>query len=422
MSLGSGTSTIGDDNAHLPNNLGLNRFSYADDVLWTRGAHSIRFGLDLDRIQENDSAPFDMGGTYSFTSLSTFLAGVPASATATISGQGPNAYRYVRYVELLPYIQDQWRVSRKLTANVGVRYEFMNNPSCRPCVLLGPDGNLSQAVATAPNFGYVTTTQVFQKNPSLHNIAPRVGLAYDPFSDHKTSIRAGFGIFYDLIEGDYYMSGLWGAPPDYAITLANPPTFPVPISTFSANALITPGAISSTSPPLSNSGVDTWFAQKTPHMDQWNLNVQHEFWDHTIVTLAYVGSAGIDLANGVTLNPALPTATGQYETLTAAGKLVATPLQYTHILLPTGIVAYGGATEESMMGRANYNAMQFSLNHPIRHSVQLNVAYTYSRCMDIGSADSGFLYCVQPILRGLIPITIKRTTGRAVLISRMQCG
>ena len=267
----TGLSVLGQDNSHLPYALGLNRFTYGDDVLWNLGAHSIRFGIDIDRVQYNDQGPFDLGGVYSFNSLSNLLSAAPASYAATVQGV-TDAFRYVRETEFFPYIQDEWRVSRKLTVNLGLRYELMNNPTCTPCTLLGPNGNIAQAVPDATSFGYSTITHVFAKNPTLGNYAPRIGLAYDPFGDHKTSIRAGFGMFYDLIEARTYMPGLWAAPPAYSISIQNPTSFPFP------NANITPAALTQSpavlgAQPLTNPGDGVWRRHAHPPGDP----VEHQY-------------------------------------------------------------------------------------------------------------------------------------------------
>jgi hypothetical protein len=383
----TGLSGIGEDNSHLPYALGLNRFTYGDDVLWTKGAHSIRIGVDIDRVQYNDQGPFDLGGVYSFNSLSNLLASSPSSYAATVQGVN-DAFRYVRELEFFPYIQDEWRATRKLTLNLGLRYEWMNNPSCRPCSVLGPNGNVLQANPANGSFGYVTVNNVFATNPTTKNFAPRIGLAYDPFGDHKTSIRAGFGMFYDLMEARTYMPTLWAAPPTYAITFTNPTQFPVPNSSVQASALTASPALVSAQ-PLTNSGDPVWTDHRTPRQIQWNFNVQRELWDHTVFTIGYVGSSGIDLIDSLGVNPAVPNANGTYSTLSSAGKVVPN-VRYNQAVLPgSGVVAYGGVSDLFAAGHSSYNALQTTVSHPLSHDVQMQANYTWSKCMDANSVTTG---------------------------------
>jgi outer membrane receptor protein involved in Fe transport len=383
----TGLSRIGQDNSHLPYNLGLNRFSWADDVLWTRGAHSLRFGAQLDRVQYNDQGPFNLGGVYSFNSLSNFLAGTPATYNATVQGVR-DAFRYVRATEFFPYVQDEWRATRKLTLNLGLRYEIMNNPSCRPCTLLGPNGDVTQAVPAPPDFGYSSVNRVFAKNPTLGNYAPRVGFAYDPFGDHRLAIRAGFGMFYDLIEARTYMPGLWAAPPSNAIQFQNPSSFPVPNSSVTSSALVASPAVVGQQ-PISNPGNPVWSNTKTPHMMQWNLNVQRELWDHTVLSLGYVGSAGINLIDAINANPSVANANGQYSTLDSAGRVVLNNRLNSRIIPGSNVTAYGTMTQDLVSGHSSYNSLQTSVNHPLNHDVQMQFNYTFSKCMDANSVTAG---------------------------------
>jgi hypothetical protein len=383
----TGLSRLGDDNSHLPYNLGLNRFSFGDDVLWTRGAHSVRFGMQVDRVQYNDNGPFNLGGVYSFNSLANLLSAAPATYAATVVGVH-DAFRYVRETEYLPYIQDEWRATRRLTLNLGLRYELMNNPSCRPCNLLGPNGNVAQADPAAPNFGYTTIDRVFAKNPTLGNYAPRIGFAYDPFGDHKTAIRAGFGMFYDLMESRTYMPGLWAAPPAFAITFQNPSLFPVP------NSSVTPAALTASpalvgAQPLGNPGNPVWTNTHTPKMIQWNLNVQREVWDHTLLTVGYVGSAGIDLIDALNVNPTVANARGQYSTLDASGRVVLNDRVNSRRIPGSNVTAYGTMTDDLVSGHSSYNSLQTSVSHPLSHDVQMQFNYTYSKCMDANSVTTG---------------------------------
>src|SRR5579883_2663992 len=259
-----------------------NKFPIADDVIWTRGAHSFRFGASVSRVQSNFQQQGWWGGFYSFSSIANFLQGIPNLFQGPEPGQ-TDSYRDFREIDLAGYIHDEWKVLPRLTVNIGLRYDFVTNPTTN----VHPLNTLIN-----PPFGtFQRVPNVFASNPSLHNIGPRVGIAYDPFGDHKTSIRAGFGIFYDPIEARSYASGYYFNPP-YALAFVPNPAFPNPF----------PGALP---PPAQLVGVD-YHTVNTPHMYQWNFNIQRQLFESTTLTVGYVGSRGLHLYAARDINPVLP--------------------------------------------------------------------------------------------------------------------
>ena len=148
------------------------------------------------------------------------------------------------------------------------------------------------------------------------------------------------------------------------------------------------------------SGGDT----RTPQEIQWNINIQREIWDHTLFTVGYVGSAGIDLIDALNENPTVANALGQYSTLTSAGKVVLNNRLNSNLLPGSNLVAYGGMTDYVAGGHSSYNALQTTLSHPLSHDVQMQANYTWSKCMDDNSVTTGQeLRSANP--RGRIPIT-----------------
>ena len=106
---------------------------------------------------------------------------------------------------LEPYIQDDWKINKRLTVNLGVRYEWASNPTTangETFQLPGETniGKISIMLPTSTESSFITTrTHVFNSNPNVKNIDPRIGLAFDPFADHKTSIRAGFAMYHEPV-------------------------------------------------------------------------------------------------------------------------------------------------------------------------------------------------------------------------------
>ena len=339
-----------------------NRYAIGDDLLWTHGAHSIRMGFSGDRFLNNSWNPINEDVVWTFTSFANFLAGQSSLESGVVPSPANTAHRDYFQYDFNPYIQDDWKVTPKLTLNLGLRWEFYSNPSER-------HDNLFAITNFATATGYSRIPNVFQSNPSLKNWDPRVGLAYDPFADHKTSIRAGFGMFHDPISVQSYQTGFGGAPPWLASTIigtTNPATNP---------------AIYPFAPTLANAPIPSqtlpWYypINTTPYMIQYNLNVQREILPATVLSVGYVGSHGIHLLTGIESNPPIPTidSSGVYHFTNAAG--VQNPRENT---------ALGYFPTERPISTSRYNALQVSLNRRFSRSVQAQVAYTWSRCMDDG--------------------------------------
>jgi len=338
-----------------------NKFPLADDVFWTHGAHSLRFGATLDRVQSNFQQQGWWGGFYTFPGLAAFLQG----SASLFQGPEPgltDSYRDFRERELDLYIQDEWKVLPKLTVNAGVRWEFVTNPTTN----VHPLNTLIN-----PPFGaFQRVPNVFASNPSLHNIDPRIGLAYDPFNDHKTAIRAGFGIFYDPIRARSYASGYYFNPP-YALAFVPLPAFPNPF----------PGALP---PPAQLVGVD-YHTTVTPHMYQWNFNIQRELFEATTLTVGYVGSRGLHLYAARDINPVLPTTVNGVQVFGVPRGATAVGIVSNPRLNPAG----AALSSEAPVGDSSYNSLQVGLNRRFSHGVQTQLSYTWSKCMDDASGTYG---------------------------------
>ncbi len=343
-----------------------NRYALGDDVLWTHGAHSIRLGFAGDRLLNNSWNPISENVVWTFTSFNNLLAGNASVASGVIPAPGNTAHRDYFQTDFNPYIQDDWKVTSKLTVNLGLRWEFYSNPTERHDLLYTIT---NYATAT----GFTQVPNVFKTNPSMGDIDPRIGIAYDPFADHKTSIRAGFGIFHDPISVQAYQTGYGGAPPWGQSTLVGTPTNPVPYP-FPPSASNAASILPSQTLP--------WYypISTTPYMIQYNLNIQREIAPSTVLTVGYVGSHGVHLITGIEVNPPTPTidASGVYHFTNAAG----TPnprLNPALAYFPT----------EQTISTSAYSALQVILNRRITRNLQAQVAYTWSRCMDDGSFGIG---------------------------------
>jgi outer membrane receptor protein involved in Fe transport len=347
-----------------PFGLYVNHFVFGDDVIWSRGAHSIRFGFNLDRTQDNTNVSAGNGGVWVFSNLLSLLQNSPTQFQGPQNGFDDTT-RDMRELFIDPYINDEWKVLPRLTLNIGLRYEWNANPSER----LNKLTNFVQL----PQGGLVSVPNAYARNPSKNNWAPRVGFAWDVFGDHKTSVRGGFGIFYDVITAKQYSPGYFRSLPYTLSTQSSPPfTYPVPFSAAAAASL-----------PTYNSLVD-YQAANTPYQMQYNLNVQRDLGHAMILSVGYVGSRGVKLTDQRDTNPPAYTtnAAGQQ----VLGSLVVNGTKVT--VTPNARInpKYGFLITRQTWGSSNYNSLQTSLNRRFTNRWQMQASYTFSKSLDYGSA------------------------------------
>jgi hypothetical protein len=352
----------------------LNRYTEADDILWTRGAHSIRIGASVSRFQNNSWNPISENAVWTFTSfgcptnpalVGCFLSGNALTVNGVVPAPGKTAYRDYRQTDIAPYVQDDWRVTSKLTLNLGLRWQFMTNPTERLNRLYA-----IKDFATATGFSNIPN--IFRENPSWKNFGPRIGLAYDPFGDHKTSIRAGFGIFYDPITVQAYQTGFGGAPPWAQ-------------STLNGSLAIYPFAPTKDSPVLPAQTIPwDYRIHTTPYMMQYNFNIQREVARDTVLTLGYVGSHGVHLLTGIEKNPPVPTIDSNGVYHFPSGATFVNGL-YVNRVNPH----LGNFSPLEPISTSRYNSLQTILNRRFSRSVQAQVAYTWSKCIDDGAFGVG---------------------------------
>lgn len=396
----------------LPFNTTQNRYTEADDITWTHGAHNVKFGASFSRLQSNTFMPFFQGGNWAFPGgLAQFVAGTPfwnppgtpqncppgqnipgtnigciAVPTVAISaplGSYPN--RDYRSWDFFPYIQDDWKVSKKLTVNAGVRWEYTSNPiDTHNQLFYVPDIANANPGGKVPF--WVNVPHVMANNPAWKNFNPRIGFAYDAFSDHKTSIRGGFGIFHELIGAQNYSPAFWAAYP-----------WPLTVGLFATYPTNTAGFFNA-GQPSAFPGWD-YNNNNTPYVMQYNLNIQRQLASSTVLTVGYVGSHGVHLFTGREANPSLVCSPQQgpgcanptlgYQLFANGGPGgfmgTGTPGNVTRNPRVNNALSTFPNLESSSTSR--YNSMLIDLNRRFTNNFQAQVSYTLSRCTD----DGGYL-------------------------------
>ena len=366
----------------LPFNTTQNRFTEADDIVWTHGAHNVRMGASVSRLQSNTYMPFFDGAQWNFTGLTggpfPFVKGVPTTLLFVPLGSYPN--RDFRDIEFTPYAQDDWKVSSKLTLNLGLRWEFVTNPIDQHNQLYYVPN-----VATAVPPYYVHISNAIESNPARQNFDQRVVLSSLLFANHKTSIRGGFGIFHEPIGINHISPGFWAAKP-WAINaipsaVLPPPAQPV-YPTIPASGFVKPS---------SSPGWD-YYADSTPYMMQYNLNIQREIAQGTILSVGYVGSRGLHLLTMHQNNPPLVCSFAQgphcpnpsFANGPAGGYFgFGTPGNVTpNPPLNPGLAGFPNLTPEAW---SRYNSMLVSVNKRFSRNYQASFSYNWSHCIDNGA-------------------------------------
>jgi outer membrane receptor protein involved in Fe transport len=356
-----------------------NAYQVYDDAFVTKGLHTFKFGVSVERDQLNQTTTTaDYLGTFKFPSMAAFLTNNPKSVVGSVPGL--ITPRYMRISIVGAYIQDDWRIRPRLTLNLGLRYEM----STVPTETKGKLTNLPTLESGAPHLG-----DPYFSNPTLRNFEPRVGFAWDPFGDGKTAVRGGFGMF-DVLPMLYTTVTLNGrGAPFYELASSTK----LPQGSFPGGALPFIG---------SGSGFEYGFVEHNPkrnYVMQWNLNVQREFAGFT-GTVGYVGSHGVHQAfRADDANMVLPT-------LTSAGylwpKLDVLGNAYTpqcnqidangsdpagcappNLLNTSGNV--GGIRYLSWPGTSSYNALQIGILKRMSHGLQIQGSYTWGKSLDDNS-------------------------------------
>ncbi|OLE88085.1 MAG: hypothetical protein AUG08_09965 [Acidobacteria bacterium 13_1_20CM_2_55_15] len=344
----SGVVTENGGDYRLPRFDRLNNISLNDTAFVTRGRHAVRFGFEGQRIHFNQNTTSQRGGIVTFPTLANFLAGTPSTVEFVLPGKLDPVRGYRQWLFAM-FAQDDVRVKSNFTLNLGLRYEFITVPT----EVNGKISNLRNV-----NDSQTTVGDPWHNNPSLKNFAPRVGLVWDPFKTGKTSLRSGFGIFFDEILPKYYFfTGSLNPPFTTRTSLTNPP-FPNVVANFDPNTV---------KPQLQVVSNDL----KTPYIMQYNLAIQRQLpwnWD---LTVGYAGSRGNHLIRVGDIN--------------LAPWIVVDGVKVFQPQLGRRNPNFVGVWQRVTDAQSFYNSLQVSGIRRFSSGFRAQVSYTFSRSIDDAS-------------------------------------
>ena len=255
-----------------------------DDLVYVRGRHALRAGAGFSRTGFDQRADFNATGNYQFNSLSDLLQGRPRTGILMLPDSDTS--RRWSQVQFFTYLQDEFRMGRRLSLSVGLRHESASTPE-------EANGKVSSVRDPAHDTAVTVGGPIF-RNPSAATFSPRAGLAWDVSGSGRTVVRAGAGLFVELVGIREVLVAGVRMPPFYKRVTITQPQFPNLVA-----------ALPSTPPPNDMEAIA--FNLKQPRVAQWQFAVERQLHSGTVLKLAYAGSRGTHLFGAVgNVNPTSP--------------------------------------------------------------------------------------------------------------------
>jgi hypothetical protein len=383
------------DRGFSPFTGGTNVFSIADSFDMIRGSHDIKIGGSIRAMQMNVLTEGFQDGYWIFTGfwgsepIADLLQGLPSLAIHDQTFNGNNTGR--RWKIYRPFVEDNWRVTKDLTLNLGLAWNLttpLSEVANRQANFNPANG---QFLISGQNAGANSGVQLDKTA-----FEPRIGAAWKAFGRQNTVIRGGYAIYHDS-SWNMGGQGLWQNPPYYAesdaFAFGGACTFATAACATKFN--LTPSALSVsngfpifTAPPTPANFTGTILAQNTNfklgRVQQFNVNVEHQLPGEIVLTVGYAGSRGSHiLVNGNNINVGSPSACG-----TVSGYTLGCGPGGSSFGIPYPAFPFSTISNIFDNGRSHYNSLQIKAEtKSAKHGIYALVGYTYSRAYDNGFTD-----------------------------------
>jgi hypothetical protein len=374
-----------------------------DALSITRGKHIIRTGAEIRYNENNYTLNFFTRGQVDFLNFNNFLTG---NTLVSVFGSGVGD-RSLRATDYNFFAQDDWKISSRLTLNLGLRYELDLPPydtrgrlaTFDPALYRPRPLVVSGAPVGPPIGGYVQAGNVIQQYDSTdipnvdkrvvnsvdpNNFAPRIGFAYSPFASGRLVARGGYGIYYSRTSFQYITLNVI-APPTYVFGARvgaplEDPFFAAP----------TPSQFPTLVPGVALSG--TLFDRniRTPYLQQYNANVQYELASNLLLEIGYVGTRGVNLFRQVGINQArLATPQNPIPNDVLGAPITSNTPANAALRAPFQGVGINNFFQNQSTGQSSYNSLQTSVTKRLSHGAQFLASYTWAKSIDNASGQGG---------------------------------
>jgi hypothetical protein len=370
--------------AFLPANPRQDLEQLEDEISWVKGKHQLKFGFRAVHLFYSPFTNTNTRGSINFndnfTNDPTTNTGGSGIATLLLgySTSGSRGYLispyYLSSNEFGAFVQDDWKVNARFTLNLGVRWDVFTAPTEKYNHVTNFDPTTNTLIYAGVNG---TDSAVGVQTP-MHNFQPRIGFAYDVFGTGTTVVRGGFGIsYFPLMPSGSNFLGQnvpWTVSQNYS-----PPVYPLAGQMGSIPTIQNPFGPPVTVQPMTTADLDkanpliaSWaFANQTPYMETYSLNIEHEFGGSLLFQVGYAGSRGIHLQMGSNINEVQP----------GPGSLASRRLIQPLADVTTINYYYPG-------NMSNFNSLQVKLQKNFSRGLQFLASYTFSKSLDYGGSSA----------------------------------
>ena len=380
----------------------VNTYQVSDSVSWNHGKHNVRAGFDYEQQQFNFHDPGPQRGYVLFLTFADFLLGQSGAQNGSgqsnlflSEGIAGNLTKNFRAYDMSTFVQDDYKVSSRLTLNAGLRWELNSNigdssgrlSSVFPSLLTPnadvPTSGTYQGFVVPSNYPGILPTgvtrlggkSVTNNDLPLHNFGPRVGFAWLPYADGKTAVRGGYGVYYTRPNGNATLQVLTG-PPFVGFSILSGAGNSAATWQSPFNPSPAPGSFPLRTPTSQVAATIIAENYDSPMTQQYNLDVQQQLSPSTVFDVAYVGTRSTRLLENRNINEAnLASANAPINGVTT--NTVANAAQR----VPYIGYAPGGLNRIESYGFAQYNSLQASIRRQLSHGVLVQGSYTWSKAL-----------------------------------------